>query len=77
VLRVWPSEGNFLLARFANAERAHAACEQAGVLVRDFSRAAAAWQGCLRITVGTAAENKRLLAALRKCGAGARERRHG
>jgi histidinol-phosphate aminotransferase len=63
VRRVWPSAGNFLLVRFGDAARAMAACEAAGLLVRDFSRYPRL-QGCLRITVGTAAENRRLLAAL-------------
>jgi histidinol-phosphate aminotransferase len=68
VQRVWPSEGNFLLAKFDDAARALAACESAGVLVRDFSRQP--WlKGCLRITVGTAAENRRLLGALGGVGA--------
>jgi histidinol-phosphate aminotransferase len=68
VQRVWPSEGNFLLAKFDDAARALAACESAGVLVRDFSRQPRL-RGCLRITVGTAAENRRLLAALGGVGA--------
>lgn len=63
VRRVWPSAGNFLLARFADAAAALAACETAGVLVRDFSRQPGL-AGCLRITVGTAAENRKLLKAL-------------
>ena len=63
VRRVWPSEGNFLLVRFAGAAAAMQACETAGVLVRDFSRQPAL-AGCLRITVGTAAENRKLLRAL-------------
>lgn len=69
VQRVWPSEGNFLLARFADAAAAMAACEAAGVLVRDFSRQPRL-AGCLRITVGTAAENRKLLAALARLPAG-------
>lgn len=68
VRRVWPSEGNFVLARFDDAGAALAACEQAGVLVRDFSRQPRL-AGCLRITVGTAAENRKLLAALAGNGA--------
>jgi histidinol-phosphate aminotransferase len=63
VRRVWPSAGNFLLVRFDDAAAAMAACESAGVLVRDFSRQPRL-RGCLRITVGTAAENRRLLFAL-------------
>ncbi len=76
VRRVWPSEGNFLLVRFADAAAALAACEQAGVLVRDFSRQPRL-AGCLRITVGTAAENRRLLAALAGDVAQPRERTRG
>jgi len=64
VVRVWPSEGNFVLARFRDAPAAMVACEAARVLVRDFS-AKPRLAGCLRITVGTAAENRRLIAALK------------
>ena len=64
VTRTWPGEGNFVLARFRDARAAMAACEAAGVLVRDFS-ARPRLEGCLRITVGTAAENRRLIAALK------------
>ena len=76
VQRVWPSEGNFVLARFGDAAAAMAACEAAGVLVRDFSRQPGL-KGCLRITVGTAAENRRLLAALKSIPAPAGRRRNG
>jgi histidinol-phosphate aminotransferase len=76
VRRVWPSDGNFLLVRFEDAAAAMRACEEAGVLVRDFSRAPGL-RGCLRVTVGTAAENRRLLAALGKTAAKAARNRHG
>ena len=51
VTRVWPSEGNFLLVRFRDAELVLKSCRTRGVLVRDFSRKAGL-EGCLRITVG-------------------------
>ena len=76
VKRVWPSEGNFLLAKFTRAAAALAACEAAGVLVRDFS-GQPRLQGCLRITVGTAAENRRLLAALASLETKPGRRRYG
>jgi histidinol-phosphate aminotransferase len=63
VRRVWPSKANFLLVRFAAPRAALAATEAAGVLVRDFSRLPRL-RGCLRITVGAAGENRRLLKAL-------------
>jgi histidinol-phosphate aminotransferase len=64
VVRTWPSEGNFVLARFHDAPAATAACEAASVLVRDFS-SRPRLDDCLRITVGTAGENHRLLNALK------------
>jgi histidinol-phosphate aminotransferase len=76
VRRIWPSEGNFLLARFRDAEGALAACASAGVLVRDFSRIPRL-EGCLRITVGSAAENRRLLTALAGAGASPAGSAHG
>lgn len=56
-IKVWPSEGNFLLADFATAARATAAdafLKSRGILVRGM--AAYALPHCLRITVGTAEE---------------------
>ena len=63
VLRVYPSEGNFLLVRFADAARAFADLLAAGIVVRD-QRAAAQLGDALRITIGTAAQNDRVLRAL-------------
>jgi len=63
VLRVWPSAANFLLVEFRDAadilQRAHAA----GLLVRDVRRQCALAQA-LRISIGTAEQNDRLLASL-------------
>ena len=59
VEHVWPSEGNFLLVRFRNADAAMEACRAGGVLVRDFTRAPGL-AGCARITVGDGAQNQRL-----------------
>jgi len=56
-IKVWPSEGNFLLADFATAERAKGAdafLKSRGIIVRGM--AAYALPHCLRITVGTAEE---------------------
>jgi histidinol-phosphate aminotransferase len=67
---VFPSGANFLLFRVDGTgaeDRGHAVWQglvDRGVLVRDFSR----WPGveeCLRVTVGTAAENDAFLSALR------------
>ncbi|WP_256645103.1 histidinol-phosphate transaminase [Thermomonas paludicola] len=63
VRRVYPSAGNFLLVRFADAGAAFAALLAAGVVVRDM-RAMPQLGDALRISVGTAAECRRVLAAL-------------
>jgi len=63
VRRVYPSAGNFLLVRFADAGAAFAALLGAGVVVRDM-RAMPQLGDALRISVGTAEECRRVLAAL-------------
>jgi histidinol-phosphate aminotransferase len=60
---VFPSETNFLLIRTAAAGQLAAALAAAGICIRDFSKAHGL-ENCLRITVGTAAENAALLAAI-------------
>jgi histidinol-phosphate aminotransferase len=63
VLRIWPSEANFLLVEFDDAARALAAATDRGLLLRDFP-GQPRLAGCLRITIGSREENDRLLAAL-------------
>ena len=63
VARVWPSEANFLLVEFEDAERAFAQARAAGLLVRDV-RTQPQLQRALRITVGTPEQNRRLVSAL-------------
>ncbi|MDH7451797.1 histidinol-phosphate transaminase [Luteimonas composti] len=63
VRRVYPSQGNFLLVRFEDADAAFAALLAAGVVVRD-QRAAPSLGDALRITVGTPAQNDRVLETL-------------
>ncbi len=63
VRTVWPSAGNFVLARFTDARAAFARLLGAGILVRDFS-AQPGLANCLRITIGRPDENDALLAAL-------------
>lgn len=63
VRRVYPSQGNFVLVRFEDAESAWQALLAAGVVVRD-QRAAPQLGDALRISIGTPEENTRVLAAL-------------
>lgn len=64
VVHVYPSEGNFLLARFRDAGQAFKGLLSAGVVVRD-QRMAPQLADALRITIGTPRDNDRVLAALR------------
>ena len=70
VRAVWPSEANFVLAQFDDARAAFEGALAAGVLLRDVSDQPGL-AGCLRITVGTAAENAALLGALDEIAVGA------
>ena len=61
---VWPSEGNFILARMAGASRVRERLrDERSILVRDFSYAPGL-ADCLRITVGTPEENDAVIEAL-------------
>ena len=62
----WPSEANFVLARFGPLKSAFVqAMRTRGILVRDRSRDYGC-DGCVRITVGTTEHTNRLLVALRE-----------
>lgn len=66
VLRVYPSEGNYLLLRFADASRVFAALLAAGIVVRD-QRAVPQLGDALRISIGTPEQNERVLGVLSSC----------
>lgn len=61
VEKVFPSEANFLLVRFHAASTVFQRLLQAKIIVRDRTSQV---PGCLRLTVGTEAENTRLLELL-------------
>lgn len=63
VRRVYPSAGNFLLARFVDCHAAFAALLAAGIVVRDM-RAMPQLEDAVRITVGTMDECRRVLDVL-------------
>jgi histidinol-phosphate aminotransferase len=62
VKKVWPSDANFVLAEFHDADRALALARRAQLLVRD-ARHYTGLCAALRVTVGTSTENARLLGA--------------
>ncbi|WP_257386599.1 histidinol-phosphate transaminase [Tahibacter caeni] len=64
VVEVLPSAANFLCVRWRDAAAVYARLLRAGIVVRDVTRYPGL-AGCLRISVGTPAENRAVLAALR------------
>ncbi len=65
-IRWWPSEANFVLMKIGERHRDFVtAMRQRGVLVRDRSSDPGC-DGCVRITLGTAAQTDRLLEALQQ-----------
>ena len=61
---VFPTAANFLVVRFPDADVAFAALRAAGILVKNVNGWHPLLANCLRITVGTPAENDALLAVL-------------
>ena len=62
---VWESDANMVLVRLPDAAAAFQGLRQRGVLVKNVSKMHPLLANCLRLTVGTADENARLLEALR------------
>ena len=68
VEHVFPSDANFLLVRFRpDATAVYDALRSRGIVVRNRTTTPGCG-GCLRLTVGTPAENEQLVAALRAIG---------
>jgi histidinol-phosphate aminotransferase len=69
-LEAFPSDANMILVRLegeqSRASVVFEALKTQGILVKNVSKMHALLANCLRITVGTAAENKQLLAALQE-----------
>jgi histidinol-phosphate aminotransferase len=63
VRQVWPSEANFIAFRVDDARATWTRLQQAGVVVRDVSHYLGL-ANCLRVSIGTEAENQAFLAAL-------------
>ena len=63
--KVYPSDANFFLAKVNDACGIYDSLVEQGIIVRNRHRIMMC-QNCLRITIGTPAENDELLAALKK-----------
>jgi len=66
-IQVYPSEANFVLIRclHADAKSVFAALKEQGILIKCLDGAHPTLANCLRLTVGLAEDNARLLAALK------------
>jgi histidinol-phosphate/aromatic aminotransferase/cobyric acid decarboxylase-like protein len=62
ILKVWPSDANFLLVDCADPDHVLARVRGAGLIIRDVRQPALPTS--LRISVGTPAENNRVLESL-------------
>lgn len=63
---VFPSEANMLLVRVPDAQRSFDRLKADGILVKNVSKMHPLLGECLRLTVGTPAENAQLIQALHK-----------
>lgn len=63
ISKVFPSEANFLLVRTADADALYDHLIADGIIVRNRNRIAGC-EGCLRITIGTPEENRKLYKSL-------------
>jgi histidinol-phosphate aminotransferase len=63
-VQVFPSEANMILLRVPDAQKTFDGMKARGVLVKNVSKMHSLLNNCLRLTVGTAFENRQMLAAL-------------
>lgn len=64
VLDIYPSDANFILVKTTGAKEIYNFLVEQGIIVRDRSKVELC-EGCLRITIGTPAENDKLIDALK------------
>ena len=62
----WPSDANIALIRVPDAAKTFEGMKRHGVLIKNVSKMHPLLSQCLRLTVGTAAQNRQMLAALEK-----------
>jgi histidinol-phosphate aminotransferase len=62
-VKSWPSDANMILVRVPDAQKTFDGMKSHGVLVKNVSKMHPLLANCLRLTVGTADENARMLVA--------------
>lgn len=63
ILKIFPSDANFILVKTTEPERIYNYLVENGIIVRNRSKMPLC-EGCLRITIGTGDENKKLIETL-------------
>lgn len=66
-VQAFPSDANFILFRVTGADAVWAGLKSRGILIKNVNGSHPSLKDCLRVTVGTAEENERFLAALKQC----------
>jgi histidinol-phosphate aminotransferase len=64
-IEAWASEANFILFRIAEAKMVFQKLKQKGILIKNLAGSHPLLENCLRVTVGTPAENEAFLQALK------------
>ena len=65
-VRAYPSDANMILLRVADAQKTFEGMKSRKILVKNVSKMHPLLVNCLRLTVGTADENVKMLAALKE-----------
>ncbi len=65
-VKCWNSDANMILVRVADSAKTFEGMKAKGVLVKNVSKMHPLLANCLRLTVGTASENRQMLAALQE-----------
>jgi histidinol-phosphate aminotransferase len=65
VKKLYPTDANFILTEVTDANQIYKHLVEQGIIVRNRNNVTMC-NGCLRITIGTPAENDELLEALKK-----------
>ena len=65
-VQVFPSQANMLLVRMPDATKCFEGMKTKGILVKNVSKMHSLLNNCLRLTVGTPAENAQMLAAFKE-----------
>ena len=63
VIKVYPSEANFLLIEFDQSDKIFVSLKSKGIIVRNRTKEV---KNCLRITVGTPEQNRILINAIKE-----------